>query len=173
MSLSFCYLPWLLIEMPRVVYSSVKQLFIVAGAWWYKHLILFSRHLKKIIIFSVFPFPFPFPFHLSHQGLDNCRKLEDLSLNNNCISRLEGLDKLTHLSRLSLAHNQLTTIDTGVLANLPQLLYLALDNNRLAYLSGLQHVQSLIELYIGNNMISNIRDIFYLKVISYVCFFKN
>ena len=98
------------------------------------------------------------------QGLENCTKLEDLSLDDNCISRLDGLGKLTRLRRLSLAHNQLTSLDTGTLAFLPHLIYLAVDDNHLTSLAGLQQAQSLVELYIGNNIITNIREIFLLKV---------
>lgn len=49
-----------------------------------------------------------------------------------------GLGKLSKLAWLSLAGNNLTTLDTGVLEKLPQLRFLSVENNAITYLRGLQ-----------------------------------
>ncbi len=98
------------------------------------------------------------------QGLDNCVKLEELSFENNCLTKIDGLVRLTHLRRLSLGHNYITSLDDGVLERLTQLQYLSLENNTITSLAGLQRLSSLIELYLANNDIANIREVFYLKV---------
>ena len=49
-----------------------------------------------------------------------------------------GLSKQTKLTWLSLAGNNLTSLDTGVLEKLPQLRYLSVENNAITYLRGLQ-----------------------------------
>ena len=49
-----------------------------------------------------------------------------------------GLSKLSKLVWLSLAGNNLTNLDTGVLEKLPQLRFLSVENNAITYLRGLQ-----------------------------------
>lgn len=103
-------------------------------------------------------------FKIFFKGLDSCIQLQELSLTNNCIAHLEGLSKLSCIQKLDLSHNCLTSIDTGVLANMLSLASLSLESNRLTSLAGLQKCNALTELYIGNNTISNIREVFLLKV---------
>uniref|UniRef100_A0A3P9HJB9 Leucine rich repeat containing 9 n=1 Tax=Oryzias latipes TaxID=8090 RepID=A0A3P9HJB9_ORYLA len=96
-------------------------------------------------------------------GIDCCLKLEELSLNNNCIATLKGLGKLRHLKKLSVDGNQLSGLEASVLKQLPDLIFLSVENNSIMTLDGIQNVQSLLELYIGKNRISSSRDVHYLK----------
>ena len=103
-------------------------------------------------------------YELLLQGLDHCHRLEELSLENNCICKIEGVSKLTQLRRLSVGKNYITSLENTGLHFLTHLHYLALDNNKVSSIIGLQSMTSLVELYVGNNQISNIRDVFHLKV---------
>ena len=96
------------------------------------------------------------------QGLDSCTKLEELSLERNCIKRLEGFGQLIRLRRLSIGYNCIGTIDG--LEQLVQLQYLSLESNAIATLTGLQKLIGLSELYANNNLVHNIREVFCLKV---------
>ena len=51
---------------------------------------------------------------------------------------LPGLSKQPKLSWLSLAGNQLSSLDTGILEKLPLLRYLSVQNNEITHLRGLQ-----------------------------------
>lgn len=105
------------------------------------------------------------------KGFDHCMKLQELSLENNCISKLEGISKLTQLKRLCLGNNLISTLENTGIHYLVQLTYLSLEGNRLSSLLGLQKMSTLVELYVGNNIISSVREIFYLKVSwVFVCF---
>lgn len=105
------------------------------------------------------------------KGFDHCVKLQELSLENNCISKLEGISKLTQLKRLCLGNNLISTLENTGIHYLVQLTYLSLEGNRLSSLLGLQKMSTLVELYVGNNIISSVREIFYLKVsYVFVCF---
>ncbi|CAH3150734.1 unnamed protein product [Pocillopora meandrina] len=99
------------------------------------------------------------------EGLESCVHLEELSVENNCINKFEGLSKQSMLTWLSLAGNQLTTLDTGMLEKLPRLRYLSVENNAISHLRGLQNCQSLQEFYIGNNTLANIREVYNLKTL--------
>ena len=89
---------------------------------------------------------------LSLTGLDNCVNLEELHLENCCLTRLEGLNRLVKLRRLDLGHNLISALDAGVLEKLTSLTYLCLDNNKITSLAGLHRCVSLIELYLGTFM---------------------
>lgn len=105
------------------------------------------------------------------QGLDCCCNLEELYLDDNCIYKLEGLSRLSKLKRLSLSNNYLVQIDSSQLDRLPHLHYLALDNNKISSLSNVYKCKGLIELYMSQNRISNMRDVFYLKVKYIIVYF--
>lgn len=100
----------------------------------------------------------------STQGLECCSRLEEVSLENNCITKLDGLGKLSHLIRLSLAQNYVTSVDGAMLQHLTSLAYLSLENNLMTCLSGLQRLTALMELYMGNNQVASIREAYFLKV---------
>ena len=108
--------------------------------------------------------PFMLDYYLFFQGLENCCNLLELSLENNCILKLDGISKLHKLQRLNVSNNYISFMDPSVLNHMKDLVYIAMENNRLTSLLGLQRVESLVELYVGNNFISNVREIFCLKV---------
>ena len=90
--------------------------------------------------------------------------IEELSLEHNCITKIENISKLTKLKRLTLGHNYLSSLDGCGLDKLTQLQYISVESNRLKSLLGLQRNTALIEVYAGNNLIENVREVFYLKV---------
>lgn len=90
--------------------------------------------------------------------------MEELSLQDNCICRIEGISKLTQLRRLSLGNNCIVSIENTGLQCLSSLHYLSLENNLISSLMGIQKLSTLVEFYIGNNKITNMREVFYLKV---------
>uniref|UniRef100_A0A8B9JS32 Leucine-rich repeat-containing protein 9-like n=1 Tax=Astyanax mexicanus TaxID=7994 RepID=A0A8B9JS32_ASTMX len=103
---------------------------------------------------------------LSHiEGLEHCPLLEELSLNHNNISSLDGTS-LSRLTRLSVNSNQLQCLDGSVLDHLPNLHFLSAERNLIPSLHGVQRSRSLFELYVGNNNISTSRDIYHLKVLT-------
>ena len=91
-------------------------------------------------------------------------------MENNCIAKLEGLAKLSHLRRFSAGHNYIPTLEGTGIHCLSLLSYLSLENNVLTSLSGLQKMNSLVELYVGNNKIASVREVFYLKVWTFYAF---
>ncbi|UJR26994.1 hypothetical protein I4U23_008301 [Adineta vaga] len=100
------------------------------------------------------------------QGLETLVKLEELSIENNFLKVIDGIENLLSLNRLNVSKNDITDIEGQVINNLPRLSYLAIDHNRLHSLAKLNACSTLIELYAGNNLIKNIRDIFHLKTLS-------
>ena len=85
-------------------------------------------------------------------------------MENNCITKLEGVSCLKNLQRLSVDHNYISSVEFSGLDHLHQLCYLSLNGNRICSLLGIQRVHALVEIYLANNKIENLREIFYLKV---------
>lgn len=75
-----------------------------------------------------------------------------------------GFSKLQRLKKLSLNGNQLTSLDSSVLDQLPQLCFLSVEDNSIASLHGIRRARALLEFYICNNCISMSKDIYCLKV---------
>ncbi|NXK49459.1 LRRC9 protein, partial [Chauna torquata] len=98
------------------------------------------------------------------EGLESCLNLEELTLDENCISTLDGISKLTKLTRLSVNNNHLTSLKRHVFENLSHLHYISAENNSITSLVGLKKTYSLIELYISNNCVSTNQEIHHLKV---------
>ena len=98
------------------------------------------------------------------QGLENCRNLEELSLDNNCITKLEGVAHLSKLHYLSCSHNYIKSLDVPGLEKLNRLTYLSLSDNKISSLVRIQNFESLQQVYIGNNLLMSIREVFNLKV---------
>ena len=103
------------------------------------------------------------------QGLDACVNLEELCLDSNCLTKVEGLTRLTKLRHLSLSDNYITVLESSMLEHLSRLKHLSVQCNNISSLSGIQSATSLVELYVGNNNIQNVREIFFLKVILKTC----
>jgi Leucine-rich repeat (LRR) protein len=84
-------------------------------------------------------------FLLSFKGaLSACRSLTILSLYDNQISNISGLETCIHLEKLYLQNNCIREI-TG-LENLKRLLLLNLSRNRIQFVSGLKDLESLQHL---------------------------
>ena len=96
--------------------------------------------------------------------MEQCQRLEELSLEHNCITKFEGVSCLKNLRRLSLGHNYISSVESSGLDHLHHLHYLSLDGNKISTLLGLQRAHALVEIYLANNKIENLREIFYLKV---------
>uniref|UniRef100_A0A3B4YIR6 Leucine rich repeats and guanylate kinase domain containing n=1 Tax=Seriola lalandi dorsalis TaxID=1841481 RepID=A0A3B4YIR6_SERLL len=88
-------------------------------------------------------------------GLEQCCKLTHLSLANNKISRISGLDSLL-LTHLCLRGNQLERIEG--LENLRSLQVLDLSLNRITSLSGLQNLHQLGSINLKKNLITEIQE---------------
>ena len=88
------------------------------------------------------------------EGLDNVPKLNNLSLYSNRISRIEGLDNAPGLEYLSLGKNRISRIDG--LDNVPKLNTLYLDSNRIGKIDGLDNVPKLKILSLHSNRIGKI-----------------
>ncbi|MDP7269591.1 MAG: leucine-rich repeat domain-containing protein, partial [Pirellulales bacterium] len=80
-------------------------------------------------------------------------KVTRLSLKNNQLTDVKGLEKLTQLKHLDLEDNQLT--DVKGLEDLTQLTFLDLDNNQLTDVKGLENLTKLEELKLGDNKLTS------------------
>jgi len=91
------------------------------------------------------------------QDLEKLALLEELRIDHNQLTDLQGLDKLTKLKKLELNHNQLT--DMKELEKLTQLERLNVSNNRLTDVKGLEKRTELTFLNIGNNNLTDVKGI--------------
>jgi Leucine-rich repeat (LRR) protein len=107
------------------------------------------------------------------EGLDKCKKLEELSLEGNLLQSLEGLENCENLRKLNVNNNLIyyheenTKRDASQPANwelnLGRLTYLSISYNKLKSLKFVSKLTSIIELYASFNKIKNLRDVFHLK----------
>lgn len=79
--------------------------------------------------------------------------LEELSVTNNQIASMEGLEKMGKMRRLNLSFNKLTDISEKILANMTFLEYLELGKN---FISGIETIPThkllmIQELYLYSN----------------------
>ncbi len=91
------------------------------------------------------------------EGLEKLSNLSTLWLENNQLTKIEGLDKLSNLSELLLYNNQLTKIEG--LENLSKLSSLWLQNNKLAKIEGLEKLGNLSSLELVDNQIIKIEGL--------------
>ena len=89
--------------------------------------------------------------------------LEELSLEDNRIIKLENLAPLVLLSKLDLGKNKIARVE-GI-ETLGLLTQLSLEDNEITSLTGLGKLTSLMELYIGNNRISQVKEVQQLKAL--------
>ncbi|KAK4822727.1 LOW QUALITY PROTEIN: hypothetical protein QYF61_019724, partial [Mycteria americana] len=89
-------------------------------------------------------------------GIDSCLNLEELTSDENYISTLDGISKLTKLSRYSVNNNHLNSLKRH-----PH--YISIENNRIISLVGLKKTYSLIKLYISNNFVYTNQERHHLK----------
>ena len=81
-------------------------------------------------------------------------RLRELTLDNNRISSLGVLQKLSSLEFLSVSHNELQT--TSELSHFSKLKWLYLRNNRILNLSGLSALSELVTLDLADNYVSDL-----------------
>ncbi|MFX1375197.1 MAG: leucine-rich repeat domain-containing protein [Promethearchaeota archaeon] len=109
--------------------------------------------VKKIIIDNV--------GNLKIHFLNHFKNLEELSLQNNQIYNINGIDKLINLKRLQLQDNRI--IDISNLSYLENLKYLNLENNIISSYRGLENLTNLTHLVLACNKISKLSDLSPLK----------
>ena len=104
--------------------------------------------------------------------MEKCRKLEELSLENNLLQTLEGLENCENLRKLNVNKNEIFYSEEKTseicskswdLNHLNRLTYLSISFNKIMSLKFVSKLTSLIELYASFNQIRNLRDIFHLK----------
>ena len=72
------------------------------------------------------------------EKLDHLTPLRELHLANNCISKIEGVDCLVHLTVLNLNGNLIETLPAPVFKKLRELQAFHIANNRLASVSSIE-----------------------------------
>jgi Leucine-rich repeat (LRR) protein len=83
-------------------------------------------------------------------------KLTKLQLDNNIITKIQGLECLVNLEWLDLSFNMITKIEG--LDNCLKLTDLSLFKNRITVLSGLENLKELNVLSVGSNALANLED---------------
>ncbi|KAM6069635.1 LOW QUALITY PROTEIN: leucine-rich repeat-containing protein 9 [Theristicus caerulescens] len=96
------------------------------------------------------------------EGVESCLNLE-LTLDENYISTLDEISKLTKLTRHSVNNNHLISLKRHVFENLSYPHYIAIGNKRITSLVGLKKAYSLIELYVSNNFVYINQEVHHLK----------
>ena len=94
------------------------------------------------------------------QGLENTL-LEELVLDENKITKFEGLSKLVFLKKLDLGKNKICKFEN--LDSLIHLTQLSIEDNEISSLNGLKALKNLMELYACSNRIGNLKEIQHLK----------
>ena len=97
------------------------------------------------------------------EGLEMNTLLEELVLEENRILKLEGLSTLQFLKKLDLGKNKLVKLEN--LENLVHLTQLSIEDNQIESLSGLQSLTNLMELYMCSNRIMNVKEVQHLKTL--------
>jgi Leucine-rich repeat (LRR) protein len=83
-------------------------------------------------------------------------KLTKLQLDNNIITKIQGLECLVNLEWLDLSFNMITKIEG--LDNCLKLTDLSLFKNRITVISGLENLKELNVLSVGSNALANLED---------------
>jgi len=91
--------------------------------------------------------------------LGGLTSLRTLFLNNNDITRINGLDGLINLQELVLDRNRIRYIDPDAFSGLSKLRELRLEENGLRSLANLHHLTGLQALHLSYNRISEIADV--------------
>lgn len=90
-------------------------------------------------------------------GLEKCPLLEELVLEENRVTKIDGIGHLQHLRRLDLGKNCISRASS--LDGLTALRQLSLEDNEIDSLAMFSCLSSLLELYLGNNKVSNLREV--------------
>lgn len=89
-------------------------------------------------------------------NLQGMEKLQKLQLDNNIITKIEGLGNLVNLTWLDLSFNMITVIEG--LDKCTKLTDLTLFQNRITKLSGLEYLSELQVLSVGSNQLASLED---------------
>ena len=90
----------------------------------------------------------------SLQGLEKCKSLALLDLENNDITDLEPIKDLKLIQSLNLAKNKIQNL--GPLAGLTGIQYLVISDNQVSDLSPLSNIKALVNLYASHNQIKDL-----------------
>lgn len=93
----------------------------------------------------------------SLKGLEKCRSLALLDLENNEISDISPIKDLKIIQSLNLAKNKLT--DISPVAGLVKVQYLQLENNGIVDIKPIAKLENMRSLYLSNNQIKDIKPI--------------
>jgi internalin A len=88
------------------------------------------------------------------QGLEKCKALALLDLENNDISDIDAIKELKLIQSLNLAKNKIQSIMP--LAALTGIQYLEISNNQVGDLSPLSEIKALVNLYASHNQIKDL-----------------
>ena len=95
-------------------------------------------------------------------GLANLSRLKVLSMRNNDLTYVSGLETLSALVELDVGENRLTRLGEG-LENLVNLRKLGVAQNQITTLDGLEPLQALDELDARDNAIERVREVEFLE----------
>jgi internalin A len=90
----------------------------------------------------------------SLKGLEKCKSLALLDLENNAISDLEPIKELKLIQSFNLAKNKIQSL--APLAGLAGIQYLVVSDNQISDLSPLKDIKALVNLYASNNQIKDL-----------------
>lgn len=90
----------------------------------------------------------------SLKGLEKCKSLALLDLENNDISDLEPLKDLKLLQSVNLGKNKIQSV--APLAGLAGIQYLVVSDNQISDLAPLKEIKALVNLYASNNQIKDL-----------------
>jgi len=91
------------------------------------------------------------------RGLEKCRSLRELDLEENEITDLTPIKDLKEIQSLTLAHNKIT--DIKPLEGLVKLQYLQLEYNQVKDISVVAKMENMKSLYLTNNQITDISPV--------------
>jgi internalin A len=97
----------------------------------------------------------------SLEGLQHCKAVMEIDLENNAISDLGPLAELKLLQSVNLAGNQIVSIDA--LKNLVALQYLELSRNQVVELGPLAEMTNMRSLYLSDNQIASLEPLAKMK----------
>jgi hypothetical protein len=99
----------------------------------------------------------------SLEGIDSLVHLRELTVNNNKLTSFIGLENMVNLTQLIADNNQLTSI-AGV-ESLTNLKILSINNNKLKSLDCIHYLINLEMLFVDNNNLTNFTDIEHLHML--------
>ena len=124
------------------------------------------------IIHNTFPYRYLRVLHLDNNqileinGLSGMKSLVELSLNDNCLRSVSGLEG-TGLRRLFLAGNEISDV-RGVEAVAGTLMHLVASSNEIASLRSIDQLEKLVELDLGGNGIAQTAELQRLRALSHL-----